>query len=143
MKFLLKLHTFSLKDILLVILCLFVFFVPYFVYAAGSGGTSGGVGSGGTSGGGLQNPIQANSVQALAAQIINIVVKVGAPIVVFFLIYVGFLFVTARGNVETLETAKNALLWTFIGGLILLGAQGLSSVICGTIDTISDQTTCS
>lgn len=114
---------------------LFLLYAPVFIaFAAG-----GPIGSGNQ----LDSPIKAESIQALAADIINIVVKVGAPIVVFFLIYVGFLFVTARGNTETLKTAKNALLWTFIGGLILLGAQGLSSVICGTIDTISNQTTCS
>lgn len=96
-----------------------------------------------TPGNTLDNPIQADSIQALVANILDIVVKVGAPIVVFFLIYVGFLFVTAQGNSEKLNDAKRALLWTFIGGLILLGAQGLSSIICDTIDTISNQTTCS
>ncbi len=122
------------KPILLIIF--FTLTAPIFVLASSHGLSSG-------SGNTLGNPIQAESIQELASQIINIVVKIGAPIVVFFLIYVGFLFVTARGNTETLKTAKNALLWTFIGGLILLGAQGLSSVICGTIDTISNQTTCS
>jgi len=120
--------------------------IPVLAYAENNppdGGFSNPPDGGFSSPGTLNSPIRAESIQELARDILNIVVKVGAPIVVFFLIYVGFLFVTARGNVTTLETAKKALLWTFIGGLILLGAQGLSSVICGTIDTISNQTTCS
>lgn len=121
------------KPILLIIF--FILTAPIFVLASSHGLSSG-------PGNKLQNPIKADSIQALLTDILDIVVAVGAPIVVFFLIYVGFLFVTAQGNVTKLETAKKALLWTFIGGLILLGAQGLSSVICGTIDTISNQTTC-
>ena len=112
---------------------LFLLSIPVFITFAQGGEYGGST---------LKSPIKAESIQALLNDILDIVVAVGAPIVVFFLVYVGFLFVTARGNVETLKTAKNALLWTFIGGLILLGARGLSSVICGTIDTISNQTTC-
>jgi hypothetical protein len=109
----------------------------------GGGGQTGNQnGSGGQTGnqnGGivpLTNPITAQNIQQLVAKVLELVVKVGAPVILFFLIYVGFLFATARGNVAQLEKAKRALIWTLIGGLIILGAQVLSSIIQNTIDQI-------
>ena len=91
----------------------------------------------------LCNPIAADSIAQLVATILDIVVKIGAPIIIFFLIYVGFLFTTARGNTETLGTAKKALVWTLVGGLIILGASAIAEVVCSTITEISGTSACS
>lgn len=90
----------------------------------------------------LCNPLKAQSIQQLVSDILDIVVALGVPLVIFFIIYTGFLFATARGSVDVLDRAKKSLLYTLIGGLILLGAQGLSKVICTTVDQVSGQSTC-
>jgi hypothetical protein len=44
--------------------------------------------------------------------------------------------VQARGNPEKVGKARNALLWTVIGGLLLLGASALATVITSTISNL-------
>ena len=68
--------------------------------------------------------------------ILQAVVSLGTIVLVIMLVYVGFLFVVAQGNEEKLKTAKSALLWTVIGGLVLLGAQAISLVIQATVGSL-------
>lgn len=105
----------------------FVLFLPTIVFSA----------SGDFGGTGLENPIEADSIEELVATILDILVLIGTPIVIFFLIYAGFLFVTARGNVTKIDTAKQAFLWTLIGGLVILGAKVIAEIIKSTIDQIA------
>lgn len=95
-----------------------------------SGVVSGSVPSGS---GGLENPISINSISDFIAKLLNIVVTIGTPIVVFFLILSGFRFVLARGNEETLKSAKTGLLYTLIGAALLLGAWTVAQVITNTV----------
>ncbi len=128
--------------VIAVIYCGYVF-VTFPLISDAAGGNTGGVNPGGNgSVTQLQNPLNVTSIQKLVARILQIVVAIGAPVVIFFLVYAGFLFVTARGNETTLARAKQAIFWTIIGGLILLGAQTLSQVICGTINQVTGQQTC-
>lgn len=84
----------------------------------------------------IGNPITSNTISEFIDAILNLVVKIGSPIVVFFIIYSGFLFVTARGNPEKINIAKTTLLWTIVGAAIVLGALAISAGIKGTIDQI-------
>lgn len=98
----------------------------------GGGNTTGsGVGSG------LVNPL--NGVSTLPdflKAILKGVVEIGTIVLIMMLVYVGFLFVAARGNAEKLQSAKSALVWTVIGGLILLGATTIQLVIEGTVRSL-------
>lgn len=76
-------------------------------------------------------------IEGLIAKILEVVVLVGTPIAVLFIIYSGFLFVTARGNDEKITKAKRALTWTIIGTAILIGAQVIATVLGGTIEQIT------
>ena len=67
----------------------------------------------------------------------KIVLPIGAVIAVLFLVYAGFLFVTARGSEEQLEHAKKTLLWTVIGIAILFGSLAISNGIKNTICQIA------
>ncbi len=67
----------------------------------------------------------------------NIVMPIGSVVVVFFIIYAGFLFVTARGNEKKLESAKKTFLAVVIGAVILLGSWTIASAIKGTLCQIS------
>jgi len=84
----------------------------------------------------LPNPLKASSLYEFLRGILDTVVAIGSVIVIFFIIYAGFLFVTARGDESQLKTAKKAFLWTFIGAAVLLGAFTLTQVIEGTINQL-------
>lgn len=97
-----------------------------------------GSGACGGSGGGLVNPLNGVcTLQQFLKAILKGVVEIGTIILIMMLVYVGFLFVAARGNSEKLQSAKSALLWTVIGGLILLGATAIQLVIEGTVSSLS------
>lgn len=66
----------------------------------------------------------------------SIVIPIGGVLSVFFIIYSGFLFVTARGNETKLKTAKQSLLWGAIGAGIILGSWAIANAIQGTISQL-------
>ncbi len=89
-----------------------------------------------TSGSGLQNPLKVDNLQDFLKTILAGIVEIGSIFLVLMLVYVGFLFVIARGNPEKIQTARSALVWTVIGGLLLLGAEAISLVIQSTVSTL-------
>ena len=94
-------------------------------------------GSGGGGGDGtLINPLGVNSLPELLNAILKGVVQIGSILLVLAIVYVGFLFVFARGDTEQIKNARNALLWTVIGGILLLGAQAISMVIQATVQNL-------
>ena len=92
----------------------------------------------------LMNPLQGvdcssgngNCLSAFLANILQFIVKIGTVIVILMLVYVGFLFVVAQGNDSKITEAKNALLWTVVGALILLGAQAIALGIQATVTAL-------
>lgn len=85
----------------------------------------------------LTNPLNnINSLPDLLTAILKGVVEIGSIFLTVMLVYVGFLFVAAQGNAEKLSSARSALIWTIIGGLILLGAEAISLVIQSTVKTL-------
>ena len=85
------------------------------------------------------NPLgRTNDFYALIEKILGVLVQIGLPILVLFIVYAGFKFVTARGNEAEVTKAKDALFWAVIGGAVLLGAQLIAQVINATIPVISN-----
>lgn len=90
------------------------------------------------SGQALQNPLgEGKDLNDLVRGILEIVVRIGSIVVVFMLVYVGFLFVKARGEPGAIAEARQALLWTVIGALVLLGAVAISAGIEATVRELS------
>ena len=91
-----------------------------------------------TTDGKLDNPLGSkySTLSGFIQAILNIVLTIGVPIVALAIIYSGFLFVKARGNESELKTAKETLLYTLIGGAILLGAWVLAQAIGSTIEQL-------
>lgn len=85
----------------------------------------------------VQNPLVAKNITELFEAIIDIVLVFAIPIIVFFIIYAGFLYVTARGNEGTIQKAHMALLYALIGGLLILGARVLIEVVKGTVEGVT------
>jgi hypothetical protein len=91
----------------------------------------------------LDNPIDGSGdLPAFVTTIANGLVILLTPLVVIMVLYSGFLFVTAKGNVEKLGTAKQALLYTLIGAAIVLGAQGFATIIQNTVGCLGGGTGC-
>ena len=84
----------------------------------------------------LENPINIDNIVDFLKKLIDIAIMIGIPIAVLFIIYAGFLFVTAQGNPVKLAAARKALLAAIIGTAILLGAWVIATAIKGTIDAI-------
>lgn len=78
-----------------------------------------------------------NCLSAFLASILQFVVYIGSIVVIFMLIYVGYLFVIAKGNETKITEARKALLWTVVGALILLGAQAISLGIQATVAALA------
>lgn len=86
----------------------------------------------------LENPIPSiTTIGGFVEILLNIVLTIGIPIVAFFIILSGFRFVTARGNPEALSEAKRMLLYSLIGGALLLGAWVLAEAIQNTVNLIT------
>jgi hypothetical protein len=87
----------------------------------------------------LCNPIKAPTIYCFFKDVLTVVTQIGLSVVVFFIIYSGFLLVTARGNEEKLKEAKSALKNTVIGAVIVLGAWVFSQAVAGTIAKVTGQ----
>src|SRR3989344_198513 len=92
--------------------------------------------SGGGGGEGLQNPLKYGNIYQFLAEVLDVLVQIAFPIIVLFLVYAGFLFVSAQGSEDKINKAKLIFLWTIVGALIILGASVLSRAIEGTINEI-------
>lgn len=89
------------------------------------------------SGGGLTNPLNnIDSLPKFMEAILDAVIQIGTIILTLAIVYIGFLFVQAQGNEEKIKSARSALMWTVIGGLILLGAKTVGLVIGSTIGAL-------
>lgn len=86
----------------------------------------------------LVNPLRGiDSFEELLARILEAVVDIGTIVLTVAIIWVGFLFVAARGNEEKIKQARQALMYAVIGGLLLLGAQAIASVIQSSVESLS------
>lgn len=78
----------------------------------------------------IKNPTPSyTSIEQVIEAILGVVVVIATPIVVFFIIYAGFLYVTARGNAQQVEQATRQLTYAIIGAILILGAVALSGII--------------
>ena len=104
---------------------------------AQSGGTQspGGTAPMGNSGS-LTNPLQSQTIQEFILKIIDVILVFAIPIIVLYIMYAGFKFVTAGGDSGQISEAKKALMYAIIGGVIVLGAKIIVEVIQGTVSAL-------
>ncbi|MCI0566386.1 TrbC/VirB2 family protein [bacterium] len=77
------------------------------------------------------------TLYAFVQAILSIIVKVGIPIIVIFIVFAGFHLLTAQGNEEKLKVGKRSIVWAVIGAAVILGAWALSVAIQGTVNIIT------
>jgi ABC-type Fe3+ transport system permease subunit len=80
----------------------------------------------------LNNPIAfggENGLSELLLAILNVLIIISVPFMVFFLIYAGFSYVTARGNPDGIKKATNSLIYAIIGAVIIIGSSAIMAII--------------
>jgi hypothetical protein len=65
--------------------------------------------------------------------LLEIVLLIGLPMIVIAIIYAGFLLATAGGDEKKAESGKMVIVWTIVGGMIILGAKVIAELIRGTL----------
>ncbi len=86
------------------------------------------------------NPLSANGItdiQGLIVAILTVAITLATPIVVLFIIYAGFLYVTARGNSAQIEQATRAFTYAIIGGVLIIGAVAISQVVGNVVNSFA------
>ncbi len=82
----------------------------------------------------LQSPLKDfGGISGLIAKILDILVLIGTPIAAIFIMYAGFMYVTAKGDATQVKNATEALKWAVVGTAVLIGASVISGLIAGTI----------
>ena len=87
----------------------------------------------------IDNPLSADSLFCFLKDVLDVFLTVGIIIAVLFMVYAGFLFVTARGNETQLGTAKKAFLGAVIGPAIIMGVWVIAKAIVGPVNAIRDE----
>lgn len=85
----------------------------------------------------LLNPLKATNLSAFLQDILSFVIQIGTVIIILMVVYVGYKFVMAQGSDSKLTEAKQMLLWTVVGALVLLGAQAIAMAIQSTVTAIT------
>lgn len=87
----------------------------------------------------LENPIRFGTLYEFLGGLLDLVIAIAFPIVVLFIVYIGFTFVkaSAEGNDTDLKNAKKNLGYALVGALILLGAEALSLAIQATVQSLT------
>lgn len=86
----------------------------------------------------LNNPLRSeySTVSTFVAGALKALVMIALPIVAFFLVLAGFQYITAQGNAGKLETAHRNFAFVVIGGMLLLGAWVVATMIGGTVSQV-------
>ncbi len=77
----------------------------------------------------IENPITATSFEAVVGNGIDFIFKIAIVLAPLMVIVGGFLFMTAGGNLQQLTRAKNLLIWTAVGFLVVLLSKGILAII--------------
>lgn len=73
----------------------------------------------------IENPLEADTFAELIDALVNIIFYFAVAIAPIFIIIAGFYFITAAGEPAKINTAKQIILWTLIGLLVVLCAKGI------------------
>lgn len=90
----------------------------------------------------ITNPL--GNTKSLSQVIVNVVSVVQILLImaaVLYILYAGFMFVTARGETARIIKARNALLWGLVGVALVLGAQVITTTIKNSVQGVFYNTT--
>ena len=79
------------------------------------------------------NPLKFGNLVEVLVAILEVLLIIAVPIIIFFIVLAGFYYVTAQGNATKIQEANRALLYALIGGAIILGARVIGAIIAATV----------
>jgi hypothetical protein len=83
----------------------------------------------------LNNPLGGVAeLDDLFFEIVNVLLIIAVPIIIFFIIFAGFTYVTAQGNPEKIKLASQSLLYALIGGVIILGSSAMLVIVRNVVN---------
>lgn len=77
----------------------------------------------------IKNPLGEKDFKDLINTILKIIFNVALAIVPLMVVIGGFMFVSAGGKPEQVAKARNLLLWTAVGFVVILSARGLTKIL--------------
>lgn len=84
----------------------------------------------------VADQLSIDSIPCFLLALIDLIFIIATPIIVIFIIYAGFLFVTAQGNETKIVKARTVITWTLIGAGVLLASKGISLGIQDTLNSV-------
>ena len=82
---------------------------------------------------GLQNPLKFEGIQNFVEGVLRAIVMIALPLITIFIVWAGFLFISARGKPDELNNAKRNFQYVIIGTILILSAWVLATLIGGTV----------
>ena len=79
------------------------------------------------------NPLQSTNFTGVVDKILNILFFVAIAVAPVMIIVAGFKFLTGGGNPETLQGARQMLIWTAVGFGIILLSKGIVMILRSVI----------
>lgn len=87
----------------------------------------------------LENPLRFSSLEKFIEGVLQAVVMIALPVIVAFIVYAGFKYIFARGNVSKIGEAHKNFTYVVIGTILILGAWVLATLIGGTVTQLLGQ----
>lgn len=109
------------------------FSLPFLIIPGAALAAQCGAGGGGT---GLCNPLGYTSLVEFLSRVLQLIAQIGFPVIVLFIVFIGFKFITANGKPEEISKVQSLFFWAIVGSLIVLGAQALSLAIQATVNDL-------
>ena len=85
---------------------------------------------------GLSNPLRACTITEFLVNILDILLTLALPVIVFFIIYGGFKLVTAQGEPGKITDGRKAITWAVIGGVVVLASKLILEIIQNTVNAL-------
>lgn len=85
----------------------------------------------------LTNPLGSTTLTSFLARLLQLVAQIGFPVIVVYIIFIGFKFVQSSDKPEELAKVRGMFFWALVGALIVLGAQVLAVAIQATVDSLT------
>ncbi len=90
----------------------------------------------------ITNPLgKTTSLQDVILNVVKVVQILLMMAAVVYIIWAGFLFVTAKGDTAKVVKARNSLLWAMVGVALVLGAQVIVTTIKNSVNSVFYDTT--
>lgn len=73
----------------------------------------------------IENPLEADTFEEFIIDIVDVIYTFALAVAPIMIIVAGFYFLTSVGEPAKINTAKQIILWTLIGLLIVISARGI------------------